>query len=172
MFEEPRSLPDKILPPSYSRGRKHVEPVGVKISVHETGNRIKRIRVSIDTEEGQVDPGEFFSWLVGRNAFTVCEGRGELDSLFRILNVDQLRALVKFGVVIHKGIVIRVYGRDGSISVREGNKWGRLNNVVRLSEGLELETPTDFRKVVQLANMKLQNDGFKNFSLRSLGQTI
>jgi len=56
LFEEARFMPDHILPVPYGRGRKHREPIGLKISVKETGRR--GLNVTIDTEEGQVDPND------------------------------------------------------------------------------------------------------------------
>lgn len=172
MFEEAKALPDMILPASYSRGRRHIEPVGVKISIHETGRKIKSLKVQIDSESGPIDPIEFFDWLVGKNAFTVCEGRGELDPLFRIMDVNQLMSLARQGKTRYKDMDISVYGREGTISVRKGNKWGRLNNAIRLCETLELEDPEDYRKVVQLATLKFLHYGYRDVSLRSVGQTI
>ncbi len=170
-FEESRNMPDLILPVPYGRGRKHREPIGLKISLKETGR--KGLKVTIDTEEGQVDPTEIFSWLVGRNAFTVCAGRGEIDSLFRILNREQLMELIQFSETHHNGVTIKIYGNEGTMSVRRGNQWGRLNNVIRLCEGIELDgSPESFRKAVQLANLKIQHHGFRDVALRSVGQTI
>lgn len=174
MFEETRQLPNKILSPSYSRGRKHLEPQGLLLNITEYGITIPRVRVEIHSEEGNIKPEEFFNWLVGKNVFTVCEGRGEIDSLFRVMDQEHLYRLVHFGRTFYNGVEIQVYGREGAVSVREGNKWGRLNNIIRLCEDWQerLDSPKRVRLAVQEANDRIRKHGLKDIALRSVGQTI
>jgi len=81
--------------------------------------------------------------------------------------------LIEFSEVRHNGVTIKIYGNEGTLSVRKGNKWGRLNNAIRLCESIELDSnPESFRKAVQLANLKLKHHGFRDVALRSVGQTI
>lgn len=173
-FEETRPLPDRILSPSYSRGRKHVVPEGLRIEVKEYGKRIPRVGVKIYSEEGEIAPKEFFNWLIGRNVFIACEGRGEIDCLFRIMDSEHLTHLALYGRTYFNGAEIQVYGREGAVSIRSGNKWGRLNNVIRLCEDWhdKLDTPERVRLAVQEANDRFRKHGLKDIALRSVGQTI
>jgi len=163
MIEEPRSLPDVILPPFFKHKIIDIEPVGLKIEPSEFGRPI------LYSEDGEIIEN-LFEWLLGKEAYTVLPGRGEFDSIFKNLSHKELTALAMYGKASIGEIQLSTFGRDGSLTVRRGNKWGRLNNLVRLCP--DLETPKQFRLAAELTLAKFYNYGFPEVPLRSVGQTI
>jgi hypothetical protein len=169
MIEQERELPYSILPPIFNRPAPKLETfVGVKIVANDAG------RCKIYTEEGEIDSLDLFGWLVGKEAYTMLESRGEFDSIFRFLPQSNLVQLATYGyTTLSNGIYITVYGRDGLLLVREGRNWGRLANIISLKpiEDITDLSPAIFAKIAKLATVRLQNQGFPWVNVRTVGQT-
>jgi len=165
VIEEPKDLPDVILPPTFRRGLRDIEPTGIGLTVNEFG------RPTIFTENGELlDPDTFLDWLVGKEAYTVVENRGVFDSIFKCLPPKKTIELSRFGETNLGSLSVRVYGRDGNLVVRRGNVWGRLSNILKISP--DLQTPKHYRLAVELSLLKLSRYGFPEIPIRSVGQVV
>ncbi len=156
---EPERFPPSVISPHWHRSPRDLEPVA--ITLHKGG--------AFDESGDSID--HLFEYVLKhRNVYLTVPDRGEFDSIFRSLGPNRLRWLALTGEVTFGDYIIRVYGRDGWLSIRKGNNWGSLSNAVRLCPWAK--TPKEVRLGVELASMLFERYGFPGLSFRTPGQAI
>ena len=167
-WETPRDLPDLIRKRRVSNLSNDF--YGLKIEVNDYG------RPTLWSETDQIDPYDIFEWLVGKEVVTSVDGRGSFDSIFKILAPQQIKEIAILGKTVYKGIELFIPYNCPWLTVRRGNKWGRLVNLNKLFEDNKefgsFTEPSEFRKGAELAHVLLWNNGLGDSPIRSPGQLI
>ncbi len=167
-WESPRDLPDMIRKRRVSNLSNDF--YGLKVEVNDFG------RPTIWSETDQIDPEGIFEWLIKKEVVTSLDGRGSFDSIFKVLDSMQIRELAILGKTSYKGVELFIPYNCPWLTVRKGNKWGRLANLNKLfqdnKEFGNFTEPSEFRKGAELAHVLLWNNGLGDSPIRSPGQLI
>ena len=168
-WEPIRELPDKI-PNRFFTGFPKHNFYGLKIEVDERG------RPTLWSETSQINPEDLFEWLLEKEVITSVDGRGLFDSIFKVLDTKQVYELAMVGKTSYRGILLSIPGHSPWLSVRKGNKTGKLTNLHNLfsldKEFGDFTQPSHFRQGAELAHVRLWNAGLGDLAVRSPGQLI
>tara|TARA_Y100000310_G_scaffold67673_1_gene62991 strand:+ start:2081 stop:3709 length:1629 start_codon:yes stop_codon:yes gene_type:complete len=136
---------------------------------------------AIETESGAIGQDGLFDWIVeAKDAYTVCPESGQFDALFHGMPEPALRALANGEIVPYGQFRLTYHGRGGRfspeniLSVRKGNRWGRLVNVARLIP--DADSPQAIAQGVRDAIGAFRSYGFPRakvgrLAFRSVGRT-
>ena len=123
-WETPRDLPDMVRKRRVSNLSNDF--YGLKIEVSDTGYP------TLWSETDQIGPEDIFEWLIKKEVVTSVDGRGSFDSIFKVLDSRQIKELAILGKTSHRGVELFIPYNCPWLTVRRGNKWGRLVNLNKL----------------------------------------
>jgi len=170
-YEQERELPD-IIANRFANSPSGMGFHGLKIEVDNLGNP------RLWSEQEELDTYDIFEWILDKEAVTSVDGRGVFDSIFKILSPKQIKEIAILGkTTISDGTQLIIPGNAPWLSVRKGNKTGKLTNIYGLLSlqkefDTEFTDPAHFRKATELAHARLWNAGLGDLSIRSPGNLI